>query len=236
MSAWLAHLRDFPALALLVTMAAFYVGGVVQRRLGGNALANPVVIAIALVVVFLKLTGLDYATYVKGTSAIQMLLGPATVALAVPLYNHLPLIRRHMVALVTPVAAAALISALSAYAAARWLGAPPDLQLAILPKSVTTPIGIGIAEKIGAVQSLTVFFIFVTGIGGSMFGGALLKTCRLGEPQGFGLAMGTTCHALGVVRSLALGEAAGAFAILGMGLMGVFSAVLVPLLARLLAG
>ncbi len=230
----LIHLRDHPLLAVAITLAAFLTGEIIQRRLKGTPLANPVVFSIISINGFLYVSGLDYETYLRGNGVLKFLLGPATVALAIPLYRNFQVIRRHWLAAILCSIAAAAICGFSALALTHWLGVERALALAYLPKSVSTPIALGIADQIQASQSLAIFFVFATGIFGALFGPQILRMLRLDRPNGSGLALGITCHALGVMRAIQVDDRAAAFAVLGMGLMGLAAAILLPLFAAFL--
>lgn len=227
----LLHLRDHPLTAIMLTVIAFLAGEMLQRRLRGNALANPVIFSIVAVNLYLLAVGQDYAAYLKNASPIQLMLGPATVALAVPLYRHMALIRKAWAWALLPTGAIVL-SATTFASLILWQGSGRELALASLPRSLTTPVALALAGPLEVSSSLVVFFVFATGISGVLFGVPLLRLFRIRSEQATGLALGLTCHALGVMRALQISEKCAAFAILGMGLMAVAGAVLIPLVAR----
>lgn len=222
-----------PLMALFVTLGGFLAAQWLQKRLGGHSLLNPVVISIVLVVIYISVLGIPYAEYLKNANLIHGLLGPATVALAIPLYNQLGLIKKSAQGIVISVLVASVVAAGVAYYMAVFMGATEDIQLSIIPKSATTPIAIGIAEKIGGDPSLAVFFVFTTGIIGSVIAPLIFKLFRITDERAIGLSLGITCHGLGVARAFQHSDKAGTFSALGMSLMGIVSGVLLPILVLL---
>jgi putative effector of murein hydrolase len=217
------YLQSTPLLGLGATLLAYQAAMAISARLGGHTLANPMLIAIGLVVALLLATG------------VQFLLGPATVALAVPMYANLGQIRRTATALIPALIAGSLTAAGSAMLIARLLGASPTVVLSLAPKSVTTPIAMGIAEQIGGNPSLTAVFVLITGIAAIMLIGPVMRLLRITSWPAQGLAAGTAGHGLATARVLLLSETAGAFGGLAIGLNGLITALIVPLLARLFA-
>lgn len=185
-----------------------------------------------ILILLLKGTGTDYQTYFQGAQFVHFLLGPATVALALPLYRQLHALKRSMLAVAAALLTGSLIASLSAMAIARALGAAPEIVLSMAPKSVTTPIAMGVAEQIGGLPSLTAALVLITGISGAVVGPWILDRLRIGDARARGLAMGTASHGIGTARALQENETAGAFSGLAMGLNGVITAVLVPILAE----
>lgn len=223
-----------PLTSLFVTLCAFYGFGLLQKRLGGHSMLNPVVWAIITCVVFIQVSGISYETYMDGAGVIHFLLGPVTVALAVPLYRLLKMIAKDARAILVTIACAAIISAFSAYAVMLWMGASQDMQLAVTSKSVTAPIAIEIARKIGTPESLAILFVFSTNIPwllmtGWVFKGLQLKNTDQDE-RAQGLALGTVCHGLGVARAFQVSEICGTYSVIGMSLMGILSGILLPIL------
>lgn len=235
------YLSQSPLLWLTATLAAYAVGHFLHTRAGGNPLVNPVAVAVILLVGVLTLTGTDYATYFDGAQFVHFLLGPATVALAVPLWRHLAEVRRRLVPMACALLAGSLTAVVSAIALATILGGGPETVLSLAPKSVTTPIAMGVAERIGGLPSLTAVLVILTGILGAMIATPLLNVLPLGHAKdgtkdwaARGFAVGVAAHGIGTARAFQVHPLAGTFAGIAMGLNGLLTAVLVPLLVTLL--
>lgn len=217
---------------LALTLMAFGAGTFLHNRSGKKALLQPVLIATLVVVLVLLACGLPYERYAEGTRPLHSLLGPAIVALAVPLHDNLLKAR----AVLWPMLAAILLGAMAVTGSALWLGWALRLEApmigALATKSVTAPIALSIAAKIGGSAPLTVLGVFVTGLLGAILTPALLRRLRTDDPRVQGLVLGMTSHAFGIARAVELGSEAVAFATLGMGLMGCLSALVIPLLWR----
>jgi predicted murein hydrolase (TIGR00659 family) len=229
------YLETTPLLGLTATLAVYGLAQRVSASFRGHALASPVLIAIFLLVLLLLATGTPYSAYFQGAQYVHFLLGPATVALAVPMYANLSRIRRNARAIVPAVLAGSLVAATSAMLLARVLGAPREIVLSLAPKSVTTPIAMGIAEQIGGNPSLAAIFVLLTGLTASVCGGVVWRAARITGWHARGLAAGTAGHGIATARMLLLSETAGAFGGLAIGLNGVITALIVPLLATVLA-
>ncbi len=223
------YILSYPLTSLIVTLGAYSFSVWLQKKAGSHSLLNPVVITIGLAVIFISMSGIGYETYMEGANFIHFLLGPATVALAVPLYKQLQMIKKQAIAVITSVLTACFISGFLAWFIASQMGAAQDIQLSIISKSVTTAIAIGIAEKIGTASSLAVFFVFTTGILGTLFSSFIFKIVKIDEDKAVGFSLGATCHGLGVAKAFQKSETAGAFSVLGMSLMGLVSGILMPL-------
>ena len=222
------YLSASPLLGLTLTLLAYQAAFALFKRSGGHPLANPVLIAVTLLVSFLMATGTAYETYFAGAQFVHFLLGPATVALAIPLYAQFRKVR----AMARPVAlgllAGSLTAALSAVAVAQMLGASEATQRSLAPKSVTTPIAMGIAERIGGIPSLTAVMVIVTGILGAVGGRYVFNALRIHDPAIRGFAMGIASHGIGTARAFQVSEQSGAFAALAMGLNGALTALILP--------
>jgi predicted murein hydrolase (TIGR00659 family) len=230
------YLNTTPLLGLVATLVAWLAALAVSRRLPPGPLGNPMPLAILFLVLGLLATGTSYDTYFQGAQYVQFLLGPATVALAVPMYANLARIRRSARAIVPAILAGSLVAAASAMVISRLLGAPRDIVLSLAPKSVTTPIAMGIAEQIGGNPSLAAIFVLITGLTASLLAGPALSVLRVTDWRAKGLAAGTAGHGIATARMLLVSETAGAFGGLAIGLNGVITAIVVPLLAGFLAG
>lgn len=223
------YLATSPLLWLVATLVA-YVGAVRLSQLGrGSALLNPVLMAASGLALLLWSTGTPYAVYFEGAQFVHFLLGPATVALAVPLYRQRHAIRQAALPVAAAVTLGSAVAAGAAVAVAWMLGASRELMLSLAPKSVTMPIAMGISEQIGGIPSLTAILVVLTGITGSMLGGAVLSALRVRDARARGVALGVTAHGIGTARAFTEGPATGAFASLGLGLSGLVTVILVPL-------
>jgi predicted murein hydrolase (TIGR00659 family) len=230
--AWV-YLSASPLLHLTLTLIAYQIGIYVYRRTRLNPLCNPVLIAVVLLLTVLIATGTPYATYFQGAQFVHFLLGPATVALAIPLYRQFHAVRQSALAILVSVIAGSLAASASAVAIAWALGASADTLLSIAPKSVTAPVAMGISEQLGGLPSLTAVLVILTGVIGAMLGTYTMNALGIRNWAARGFAMGTASHGLGTARALQVNETAGAFAGLAMGLNALATAVLLPLLWRL---
>ena len=232
-SIWV-YLSASPLLGLTATLVAYQGALWLFERLGRSPLANPVLIAVIAIAGFLMATGTEYRTYFDGAQFVHFLLGPATVALAVPLYRQLPVLRRAWPAVLAAVLCGAMTATASAVGIAWVLGGSTPVVLSLAPKSVTIPIAMGVAERIGGIPSLTAVLVMLTGMVGAVGGGWVLDLVGVKSPAARGLALGVASHGIGTVRAMQMGEVSGAFAGLAIGLTGVATAILVPPLVGLL--
>ncbi|QXI29239.1 LrgB family protein [Pseudomonas vanderleydeniana] len=191
---------------------------------------QPVLASMALVVGVLLLCGLDYAEYRKSTEILGILLGPATVALAVPLYLNLRRIRQLFWPIFTTLVIGGVIATGLCVLLGWWFGAEPRMLMTMAPKSVTSPIAMLVAEQIGGVAALAAVFVLITGVIGAIAGPAMLTRLGVLRPEARGMALGMTAHAVGTSVALQESDECGAFAALAMSLMGVSTAVLLPLI------
>jgi len=229
------YLAASPLLHLTLTLAAYQAGFWLYRRGGLNPLLNPVLGAVILIVALLVATGTSYQTYFEGAQFVHFLLGPTTVALAIPLYRQFQVVRRSFAAILASVLAGAATATASAVGIAWALGASRETVVSIAPKSVTAPVAMGISEQLGGLPSLTAVMVILTGIIGAMLGPTLLNLLGVRSWAARGLAIGTASHGIGTARALQVNEVAGAFSGLAMGLNALATALLLPLLWRLLS-
>jgi len=225
------YLAAQPLLTLTLTLLAYLAGRYLYLKSNSSPLLNPVMVAVVVLIVLLKLTHTDYQTYFQGAQFVHFLLGPATVALALPLYRQINALRRSVLAVAVALVVGSAVAALSAMAIAKVLGGEQQTVLSMAPKSVTMPIAMGVAEQIGGLPSLTAAMVLITGIVGAVIGPSLLTLMKIRDPRARGLAMGTAAHGIGTARALTESETAGAFSGLAMGLNGAVTAILVPILA-----
>lgn len=229
------YLAANPLLHLTMTLAAYAAGFALYRRARFNPLVNPVLIAVALLVAILLITGTSYQTYFQGAQFVHVLLGPAVVALAVPLYRQVERVRRSGFAIFASILTGSVVAAASAIAAVWLFGGSRTAIVSIAPKSVTVPVAMGIAEQLGGLPSLTAVLVMLTGILGAMMGPPLLNRLGIEDWAARGLAMGVTAHGIGTARALQVNELAGAFSGLAMGLNAMATSVLLPPLWHLLS-
>jgi len=228
------YLSTTPLLGLALTLVVYHGAFLVYQRAGFNPLANPVAIAVMVLATLLWVTGTPYATYFEGAQFVHFLLGPATVALAVPLFEQLPRLRRLWLPLLGALVAGSVAAAVSAVLVGWALGASRATLASLAPKSVTSPVAMGIAEKIGGIPSLTAVLVAATGIIGAASARSLFNAMRISDPTVRGFALGTAAHGIGTARAFQVSDEMGAFAGLAMGLSALFSAVALPLLGGLL--
>lgn len=229
------YLSTSPLLGLTLTLLAYQLAYALYAKLGSHPLANPVAIAVALIVAILTFTGTPYAVYFEGAQFVHFLLGPATVALAVPLYAQWPRLKKLFGASMLALVTGSVVSVVSVWLIAEALGASDQVLRSLAPKSVTSPIGMGISEKIGGLPSLTAVLIMLTGIVGAVIGPALLKATGTEDDAIRGFAVGMSAHGIGTARAFQISETAGAFSALAMGLNGVVTSIVVPVLVHALA-
>ena len=222
------YLSATPLFWLTMTLVAYQIAYWIYRRCGTHPIANPVLIAVVLLLAILQLTETPYDTYFSGAQFVHFLLGPATVALAIPLYGQV----RRLVGLAGPLLLALVGGSLSAMLSAvfvgHWLGGSIPTLLSLAPKSVTTPIAMGIAERIGGHPSLAAVMVIATGILGAITAQSLFRWLKVKDDAVGGFALGVAAHGIGTARAFQVSETMGAFAALGMGLNGLLTAVSLP--------
>jgi predicted murein hydrolase (TIGR00659 family) len=225
-----ADFADKPVLETGATVFSFLAATRISRLGGNHPLLNPTLLAIILVSLGLEVTHVPYEVYLRGADVVHFMLGPAVVLLAVPLFRQRAVIRAsaRLIAVGLPV------GVLSAVGIAWVLGATSQTILSLAPKSVTAGIAVGISEQIGGLQTLTIVLVIMTGITGAVLGPIIARLARIDDPRVVGLTMGIASHGIGTARALQISEVAGAFSGLGMGLNGVLTAILLPLIYRLL--
>jgi predicted murein hydrolase (TIGR00659 family) len=230
------YLSASPLLGLTVTLLAYQAAYWIYVKAGMNPLANPVALAVAMLVALLWITDTPYPTYFDGAQFVHFLLGPATVALAVPLYANLETLKRNLLPLAGALFAGSATAVVSAVGIGWALGASRETLLSLAPKSVTTPIAMGIAEKLGGLPSLTAVLVVTTGILGAVLARSVLNLLRVRDHAVRGFAVGVAAHGIGTARAFQVSETMGAFAGLGMGLNGMATAFLFPVLVTLWGG
>ena len=226
------YLAASPLLWLTITIGVFLAAQRLARLSGYHAMVNPVLITIVVIVLVLQLTGTSYDTYFDGAQFIHFILGPATVALAVPLYRSRKLVRASALPILAALAIGAPFAMLSATGIALLFGAAHEIVLALVPKSVTAGIAVGIAGEIGGEPALTAVLVIATGILGAVIVTPLMNALRITDYAARGFAAGLTSHGIGTARAFQVNSVAGTFAGLAMALNGLATAFLAPLIFR----
>ena len=228
------HMSWPPITWLLATLIVYQGARLLYRWSGLHPFANPVLTSVTVIIGLLLITDTRYETYFDQVKVLHLLLGPATVALAIPLYGQVQRLRRMLIPLTLAVIVGSATSIVSAVGIGWLFGASPELLLALAPKSTTMPVAIGIAQQTGGLASLTALTVTLTGISGAIMAGGVLGLVRIRDAAVRGFVFGTAAHAIGTAQAFREGEAAGAFAALAMGLTGVATALLLPVLVLLL--
>jgi len=229
------YLSASPLLHLTLTLVVYQLASMLYRRAGMTPLLNPVMLSILAIVAILAATGTPYEVYFDGAQFVHFLLGPATVALAIPLYRQFDKVRRSAPALLVSITAGSAAAVGSAVGIGWLLGGTREALASLAPKSVTTPVAMGIAEQLGGLPSLTAVLVIATGIIGAMIGPYVLDLLRVRSMAARGVAMGTASHGIGTARAMQVDEVAGAFSGLAMGLNALATAILLPIAWRLLS-
>ncbi|GJE25366.1 LrgB family protein [Methylobacterium organophilum] len=228
------YLSRTPLLWLTVTLIAYAVADRVSAATDRHPLANPVLHAIWMTGLVLKLTGTPYPTYFEGAQFVHFLLGPATVALAIPLYERRVTVMRALVPMLAALAVGCVTALGTAMVLAQALGIPHPVIVALAPKSVTTGVAMGISETLGGDPTLTAVLVMITGVAGAVIVSPLMALLRVTDMRARGFAAGLAAHGLGTARAFQVSEVAGTFAGIAMGLNAFLTAILVPVAVSLL--
>ena len=223
------YLQTTPLFWLAATLGAFLVAEALAGLARRNPLVNPVLVAVALVAALLRLTGTDYQTYFNGAQFVHFLLGPATVALGVPLYRNLALVRRNLAPMAAALVVGSLVAVVAAVGVAAMFGAPRVVLVSLAPKSVTAGVAMAISENLGGIPSLTAALVIATGVLGAMMVTPLMNALRIRDYAARGFAVGIASHGIGAARAFSVDPVAGAFAGVAMGLNAVMTPILIPL-------
>ena len=225
-----AWLSTSPLFALTLTVGAYWAADKLWERSGRNPLLTPLLVAAGVIGFVLVVLGIDYDAYADGAAVLTFLLGPATVALALPLYRQAWHVKEAALMVVGVVLFGSVFSIVGGYWLTIWLGGSEELAVSMAPKSSTTPIAMALSESLGGWPSVTVLFVMVAGLAGAVFGPWLLTVARITDPHARGLAMGVASHGIGTSRAFQEGQAQGAFSGLAMGLTGLTISLVIPLL------
>ena len=218
---------------LAVTFGLFFFAKWLQKRTG-IMLLNPILLTIAVLIIFLKLTGVSYETYNEGGHLIEFWLKPAVVALGVPLYLQLETIKKQLLPILLSQLAGCVVGVASVVLIAKWMGAPNEIIYSLAPKSVTTPIAMEISRQHGGLVAVTVAAGIFAGMLGAILAPLRIKIFRISHPVAQGVGIGTSSHAVGTTKAVELGEIQGAMSGISIGISGIVTVAFVMIMAALL--
>lgn len=219
---------------VFISLFAYLIGMKKLKKKFGWPVLNPLLVAIILVIAFLKATGISYTDYNTGASYISYFLTPSTVCLAIPLYKQLELLKKNLTAVAAAITAGVIGSVVSVYVMSMIFRLEHVHYVSLLPKSITTAIGMGVSEEAGGIVTMTIVSIILTGILGNIVADGWFKLVGIKEPIAKGLALGTSAHAIGTAKALELGEVEGAMSSLSIAVAGLMTVVAVPIMSGLL--
>lgn len=229
------YLSTSPLLWLTATVLAYLAADATARRLGNPPWANPVLMSVLLIAPVLALTATDYATYFEGAQFIHFLLGPATVALALPLWENRETIAKSVAPILLALIVGSVVASASAILLARAFGLSPEVLLSLAPKSTTAPVALGISEAVGGIPTLTAVLVILTGIIGAVAVTPMMNLMRITDWRARGFAAGVAAHGIGTARAFQVNPVAGAYAGIAMALNALLTSLIVPVLVRWLA-
>ena len=216
---------------VLISLGSYFIGVWLKEKTRWS-LMNPLLISIIMVIVILLCTGVSYDSYMKGANFIGYLLTPATICLAVPLYEQLELLKKHKSAIAAGIISGVIASMGSVLLFAVIFHLNHEEYVTLLPKSITTAIGMGVSEELGGIVTITVAVIIITGVLGNMIAEVVCRVFHIEEPVAKGLALGTSAHAIGTARAMEMGEAEGAMSSLAISVAALLTVAAATLFAN----
>ncbi len=228
------YLETTPLFWLTATVAAFLAADWAAARARRHPLVNPVLISVALVAVLLRFTGTPYKTYFEGAQFVHFLLGPATVALGVPLYKNFALVRANAWPMAAALGTGAVVAIVSSVGVAALLGAPREALISLAPKSVTAGVAMAVSEKLGGLPPLTAVLVILTGVIGAVIVTPMMNALGIRDYAARGFAAGLASHGIGTARAFTVDPVAGVFAGVAMGLNAVVTPALAPMILPLI--
>lgn len=222
------YLSTSPLTGLTITLVAYLIAYTIHQKARMHPLTNTVLLSVIFLIFTLKITDTDYATYFEGAQFIHFLLGPVTVALAFPLFQQFAQVKRLFIPIIASMTIGIVVGTISVLFIAKLLGADLATQISLSARSVTSPVAMGIAERIGGIPSLTAVLAVLTGIIGAVLGTQYLKLLSIKENSVKGIALGNSSHGIGTARAFTLDSEMGAFSGLAMALAALLNALLIP--------
>ncbi|MDK2826840.1 MAG: hypothetical protein PWQ63_937 [Methanolobus sp.] len=233
MSEFISQIVQSPVFGIGISLVTFYAGAQLYKKTG-SPLMNPLVLSMFMIIALLLSFHISFDDYNNGGQFISFFLGPATVILAVPLYRKISLLKENVVPIIAGISIGSAAGIASIIVMCKMFGLDEMLSVSMIPKSVTTPIGIEISNQLGGLPSVTVAAIVFTGIAGVLLGPMVCKLFKIEDKVALGVAIGTSSHALGTTKAVEIGETEGAMSGLAIGIAGLVTVFLAPLLAKLL--
>mgnify|MGYP003195743343 FL=1 len=213
------------AFGIILTIGVFIFATGLKKKFN-YSIVNPVFISLIIIVAILAIFNIDYQTYYNGGQFINMFLGPATVVLAVPLYKQIESLKKNFIAITPAIIVGSITSIVSVYLISGLFGFDEQIRISLLPKSVTTPIGMAVSEQLGGNTSITVFAIIITGITGALIAPCICRIFKIDDRIAKGVSIGTSSHALGTTKAIEMGQVEGAMSGLSIGISGLITVFL----------
>ncbi|MBC5630113.1 LrgB family protein [Clostridium sp. NSJ-6] len=213
---------------IVISLIAFELGKIIYNKTK-LPIFNPLLTSIIIVIVILKIFNIDFELYNKGGQFINMFLGPATVILAVPLYKQLLLLKKNFVPIIIGISIGSVVSVISVILLSTVFNLDKEIIISLIPKSVTTPIGVEISNSLGGITGITVMAVILTGITGAIIAPTVCKIFKINNPVARGIGIGTASHAVGTSKALEIGETEGAMSSLAIGIAGLITVVVAPI-------
>ncbi|MFD3155902.1 LrgB family protein [Haloimpatiens sp. FM7330] len=230
----MTELINNPIFGIMISLMAFEIGSIVYKKTN-CAIFNPLLIAITLIIIFLLLFNINFDSYYKGGSIINFFLAPSTIVLAVPLYKKIKLLKANAIPIICGILVGSSCGIITIFYLCKLFKLDSALSISLLPKSITTPIGIEISKQLGGIPPVTVAAIIITGIMGAVIGPFVCKLFRIKDKVAVGISIGTASHAVGTTKAMELGETEGAMSGLAIGIAGLMTVFLAPLLLKILS-
>ena len=220
---------DTEIFGVILTILFFNIGIYIQKKTN-KPIFNPLLIAILGIILFLSITKIPYESYKLGGDRINFFLGPVTIVLAVPLYKQFDLFKKYLLEILIGISCGVVVSFISIKLIGHFTNADVDIINSLIPKSITTPMGISLTKTLNGVEEITVVSIILTGILGAIISPIVFKIGKINNPVAKGIALGTSAHALGTTKALEMGEVEGAMSGLSIGISGIITVILIPII------
>ncbi|HJG96029.1 MAG TPA: LrgB family protein [Romboutsia timonensis] len=224
---------DTEIFGVILTILFFNIGIYIQKKTN-KPIFNPLLIAILGIILFLSITKIPYESYKLGGDRINFFLGPVTIVLAVPLYKQFDLFKKYLLEILIGISCGVVVSFISIKLIGHFTNADVDIINSLIPKSITTPMGISLTKTLNGVEAITVVSIILTGIVGAIISPIVFKFGKINHPVAKGIALGTSAHALGTTKALEIGEVEGAMSGLSIGISGIITVILIPIIIKFL--